>query len=380
MQVVQNAPLKFMVVSGFLGAGKTTTMTALAQYLEKSWGATSLIANDLGARNLVDAALARAVGVRVTEIAGDCICYVNDTLVDKLDRLHAAGDAFVISDIPGCGIGALDHVYLQLQERYSEAYDLAPFTVVVDPVRLRMITQAADLGLPMEECRFLLDAQLQEADCIVLNKKDLVGEAELAEDVAYLQHTYPDVPVFSISALTGEGVPELAEYLVNSKARLQRKDIGYGSDIFVRTEAQMCWFNRRSFFKTSDGGAVDFNQVIESIMNGVRDGLREAGRNVPHLKVFAEGQDGEFAKASLLGVGFDIEWTQRLASTYTKIGIVFNARAMCESDVMASIVDDAIDAVCRTFGLSEHCFFVECFGMMDEGRKAVDGGRASRIE
>ncbi len=46
-------PIRFMVVSGFLGAGKTTTMIALAEHMNKTYGETAIIANDLGA-NLVD--------------------------------------------------------------------------------------------------------------------------------------------------------------------------------------------------------------------------------------------------------------------------------------------------------------------------------------
>lgn len=33
--------IRFMVVSGFLGAGKTTTMIALAVHMNKSYGATT---------------------------------------------------------------------------------------------------------------------------------------------------------------------------------------------------------------------------------------------------------------------------------------------------------------------------------------------------
>ena len=45
--------IRFMVVSGFLGAGKTTTMIALAEHLNKTYGEAAISANDLGA-NLVD--------------------------------------------------------------------------------------------------------------------------------------------------------------------------------------------------------------------------------------------------------------------------------------------------------------------------------------
>ena len=373
--------LKFMVVSGFLGAGKTTTMAALTKHLNKEWGKTAIIANDLGAKNLVDAATTAACGCEVEEITGDCICYINETLTERLDRMHKAGNKFVMSDIPGCGIGALEHVYYQLDDRYGEKYDLAPFTVVVDPERLRMILpEQANINLPLEDCQFLLDAQLKEADCIVLNKCDLLDQATIDADVAFLKENYPTIPVFTISALTGEGIAKLAEHLVNTKARLERFSIGYGSAPFVEAEKKMSWYNRRAFFKSKDGEAFDANELIASLIEEIRAGLKKADRNVPHLKIFAFGEDDEYAKASLLGVDYDIEWNNKLASKYTKISTIINARAMCESETMAEIVDDAIDAVCEKFNAKEHCFFVESFGMMDEGRTAAEGGRATVID
>lgn len=372
--------LKFMVVSGFLGAGKTTAMTALSKWLNENWGKTAIIANDLGARNLVDAATTEACGCDVEEITGDCICYINETLTERLDRMHNNGDKFVMSDIPGCGIGALEHVYYQLDDRYGDKYDLAPFTVIVDPERLRMILpEHADINLPLEDSQFLLDAQLKEGDCIVLNKIDLLDQETIDADVAFLKETYPGIPVFTISALTGEGIPELAQHLVTSKARLERFDIGYGSEVFVRAEEKMSWYNRRAFFKSKDGSEFDVNELMEALVEGIRAGLKAANRNVPHLKIFAFGEEGEYAKASLLGVDYDIQWDQKMASRYTKVSMIINARAVCESDKMAEIVDDAIDEVNEKFNLKEHCFFVESFGMMDEGRFASDGGRATVI-
>ena len=79
--------IRFMVVSGFLGAGKTTTMIALAEYMDRNIGKTAIIANDLGA-NLVDTSLTQTSGCTVAEIGNDCICYQMDNTVDQIRRLR----------------------------------------------------------------------------------------------------------------------------------------------------------------------------------------------------------------------------------------------------------------------------------------------------
>lgn len=86
--------IRFMVVSGFLGAGKTTTMIALAEYMDRNIGKTAIIANDLGA-NLVDTSLTQTSGCTVAEIGNDCICYQMDNTVDQIRRLRDQGRRYV---------------------------------------------------------------------------------------------------------------------------------------------------------------------------------------------------------------------------------------------------------------------------------------------
>lgn len=370
------AKAKYMVVSGFLGAGKTTSMIAMTRRINEKYDSGAIIANDLGAKNLVDADYTATTDLAITEIAGDCICYQTENLVDKLNRLAADGAGVIMSDIPGCGIGALDHVYLKLNEEYPGEFDLMPFTCVVDPERLRMILpERASINLP-EEMRFLLDAQMAEADLIVLNKIDLLTPEELAADLEFIKTAYPDIPVMTMSARTGEGVEEVVDYLMTHKAAAEHREIGYGTPEFMAAEEKMCWYNRRFFAKQKEGKNIDFNAVVDDFLEGIRDGLIEAKRNVPHLKLFAAGEGSDFVKASLVGVDYDIEYERQLDQDYTAMSIVVNARAVCESETMVVIVDEATDAINEKYGLSSHVLFTECFGMADEGRG--NGGRASR--
>lgn len=374
----------YMIVSGFLGAGKTTTMIALARCINARLkaqgrdGHSAIIANDLGAKNLVDADYTRTADVAINEITGDCICYVTEDLVTQIERLAADGANIVISDIPGAGVGALDHVYLTLKEDYPGRFELLPLTCLVDPMRLRMMLPGdarQDINLP-EEIRFLLNAQLLEADLIVLNKCDLIDEEEREADLEFIRRAYPDTPVMAISARTGEGIEELVDHLLTHKANALPRDLGLDSEEFDAAEAQMCWYNRRFFAKERDGRNIDFNAVVEDFMEAIRDGLIEAKRNVPHLKLFAAGEGTDFVKCSIVGVDYDLEFERKLDQEYTAIAIIVNARATCESETFGEIVEDAMDVIKATYNLKCNVIFTECFGFADEGRR--NGGRASR--
>lgn len=377
-------PTNYMIVSGFLGSGKTTTMIAMARTINERLkaqgqpGHAAIIANDLGAKNLVDADFTRTADIDINEITGDCICYVTEDLVTAITRLADAGANIVISDIPGAGVGALDHVYLTLKDEYPGQFNLLPLTCLVDPMRLRMMLPGdarQDIHLP-EEMRFLLNAQLLEADLIVLNKCDLIDQEERQADLDFIRRAYPDTPVMAISARTGEGIPALVDYVLTHQANAQPRDLGLDSEEFDAAEAQMCWYNRRFFAKQRDEKNIDFNVVVEDLMEAIRDGLIEAKRNVPHLKLFAAGEGRDFVKCSLVGVDYDLEFERRLDQDYTAIAIIVNARATCESETFGEIVEDAMDAIKQKYGLKCNVIFTECFGFADEGRR--NGGRASK--
>ena len=370
------AKAKYMVTSGFLGAGKTTSMIAFANSVNKRGGRAAILANDLGANNIVDADFTATTDILTTQITGNCICYQHENLVDKLHQLMAGGATVILSDIPGCGIGALDHVYLQLEEREAGEFDLMPFTCIVDPERLRMIMpEAAQINLPTE-MRFLLDAQMAEADLIVLNKKDLLSSDELEKRMVFIKSSYPDTPIMAMSALTGDGVDEVVDYLLSHKAAAKHREIGYGSAEFVAAETLLSWYNRRVFLEERNDKNTDFNAVIGELFEEIRQGLKAKENNVPHLKVFASGAGDDFFKASLIGVDYDVEYARKLSQSYSAISVIINARAAADSQVMAGIVEDALDAVASRNNLKSRTFFMETFGMMEEGKG--NGGRASR--
>lgn len=272
-----------------------------------------------------------------------------------------------MSDIPGCGVGALDHTYHRLADDCADWITLAPFMVVVDPERLRMLLpERADINLP-EELVYLMKLQLEEADLVVLNKTDLLGEDEIAYDLAFLREACPDVLVMAASALRREGIAELAEFIMTHESALKNFSVR-DDEKFAQAETKLTWYNRRMFIKSLDGSKFDCNAVVDEIIEGIRIGLIERKRNVPHLKTFATAGVGDFNKCSLLGVDYDIEHTQSFVRGHKKMSMIINARAVCESRPLARLVDDAIDDVCDAHNLDCHVFFTECFGMGDEGR------------
>jgi G3E family GTPase len=83
-------PARFIMIGGFLGAGKTTAVGRLAARLTEQGLRVGLITNDQG-RNLVDTAMLRSQRFATEEIPGGCFCCRFDSLVEAPGNIRLRG-------------------------------------------------------------------------------------------------------------------------------------------------------------------------------------------------------------------------------------------------------------------------------------------------
>ena len=349
---------KFTVFSGFLGSGKTTTMMALTKYFTQNHGKAAMISNDLGNQNLADNKLANLAGCNASELTGNCICYMTETLVERLDKLFDADSCeLVISDIPGFGVGALDHVYHTLNRDYNSRYQLAPFTVLTEPRTVEMLRSGNGGDLT-----YILNTQLLEADLIVLNKCDLISEDEKAADLAWLAANYPEAKAIGISALTGDGLEELSQALIRGEASMHLPDIGYGGPEFGFAMGKICEFYCQ-YYATVCCDDFSGNDYLTALAGRIQADVGALNCEIPHLKLLAWEPEGDYGKADLLGVDRPIEVTKEFTRPCTELAVMLNASAACPSDKLEAIMTAAMEQISEQFNLILMIFKKECFGM-----------------
>ena len=348
---------KFAVVSGFLGAGKTTAMMALTKWFHDHGSRAAMISNDLGGPGLADHKLAQLAGCSASELTDKCICDQRPQLLERIRAHFAEGCELVLSDVPGFGVGALDHVYHALTKDYPGQVALAPFTVLTEPDTVRLLRGGGDADLA-----FLMNAQLAEADLIVLNKCDLLDAAQRAADTEYLQARYPDAEVLSISARTGEGLDALARALTEGSASMRRPDVGCGSKPFRSAMRRVSeyYIQYRAVVCCDD---FDGNAYLTALAERVRGGVAAAGHEIPHLKLLAWTPEGDYGKVDLLGTERPIERTRIFAGPCTDVAVVLNASAACPHKKLDEIVTGAAETVSAAYQLELAIFKKECFGM-----------------
>lgn len=350
---------KFAVIGGFLGAGKTTTMMALTRLYSERFAPAAMISNDLGEGvDLADDRLARLSGCRASQIAGECICFCHDLLRERLDACYGEGCELVVSDIPGFGVGALEHVYHGLEAECPGEYELAPFTVITEPRNVSLLrTGGGEMGK-------ILDAQLREADLIVLNKCDTIDAARVEEDRAFLSARYPEAELIAVSAREGTGLDALAHALREGKASLRHPEIDYDdealqdemgslSEYYLQYHALVCCFD-------FDGSAY-----LTELAGRVRAAFDARGYAIPHLKLLAWGPDGDFGKADLLGTDRPVELTRPFERPCTELAVILNASAACPPEELDAIVTSAAEESSAAFQLEMTVYKKDCFGMGD---------------
>src|SRR5437764_1187627 len=205
--------LRFVMVGGFLGAGKTTALARLARFFMSRGQKIGLVTNDQ-AEDLVDTNSLRAQGFPVEEVAGACFCCRFDDLVGKVERLrdHERPDVILAEPVGSC-TDLVATVVQPLKDLCGERFQVAPYGVLFKPSHgLRILRNETGAGFS-PKAAYIFRKQLEEADAILINRIDEMTPAAVDELVALVQTAYPGTPILRLSAKTGQGFEALTELL-----------------------------------------------------------------------------------------------------------------------------------------------------------------------
>ena len=203
--------IRFIMVGGFLGAGKTTTLARLGKHYLGQGKKVGIITNDQ-AEDLVDTHNLRSQGLSVAEVAGACFCCKFNDLMDKVDLLKRADKPDVILAEPvGSCTDLVATVVQPLKDLYGSKFSVAPYAVLFKPSHgLKILRNQGEGEVGFSpKAAYIFRKQLEEADAIVLNRIDELTAAEVDELAALVSAEYPGVPLLRISAKTGNGFEAL---------------------------------------------------------------------------------------------------------------------------------------------------------------------------
>jgi CobW/HypB/UreG family nucleotide-binding protein len=299
---------RLVLVNGFLGAGKTTALIALADAIRARGQRPGIITNDQSA-TLVDSLIARNHGLPAAEVAGGCFCCRFSDLIVAIDRVLACGVDFVLCEAVGSCTDVVATVIEPLRRFYTDVVELSPVSVVVDVTTVdRRLNADDDLG-------YIFRKQIEEADVVVLNKIDASASRPPA---------FTGKRVLRVSAKRGDGISEWLDVITGTPTTsTPLPSLDY--DRYASGEAMLAWLNARATT------GCDASELLQSF----RASLGSRSIEVAHLKFTVGGK--RIQLTSLDGpVSMDDEPGEEL---------IVNVRARTTPAALREAVTEAIHAV-----------------------------------
>lgn len=209
---------KIDIVSGFLGAGKTTLIKKL---LAEAFPGEKLvlIENEFGEIS-IDGGFLKDSGVQISEMSSGCICCslvgdFNKALKDVHEQFHP--DRILIEP---SGVGKLSDVIVAVENTVKDVPDmkLNSFVTVADATKVKIY---------MKNFGEFYNNQIETASTIILSRTDSIPQSKLDAAVAMLRehNSVATIVTTPWGELTGEQLIEALEGKASVAAELAKMEM-----------------------------------------------------------------------------------------------------------------------------------------------------------
>ncbi len=347
---------RYIMIGGFLGAGKTTAVAALAQRLAGLGQRVGLITNDQGSE-LVDTAMLRAKGFETEEIVGGCFCCRFNTLTDAAKRLTESTrpDVFIAEPVGSC-TDLVATVTYPLRRIYGDSFTVAPLSVLVDPVRAERVLGLAEGAQFSSKVTYIFRKQLEEADIIVITKTDTIDEARLARLRAALAAAFPKSEVLAISVRDGTGLDAWFSRMTTGE-QAERPTMAVDYALYAEGEALLGWLN--ATIQVRGVPAFDADTILKALAGEMQ---RALSGEIAHLKMTLNPDSGlgDIAAINLVRSDFVPELSLRLEAPIESAQIILNCRAEAAPEDIRDALNEAVAAI-QNGGISAKIEHLEFF-------------------
>ena len=208
--------VKFDIISGFLGAGKTTLIKKLLKEAFEGEQVV-LIENEFGEIG-IDGGFLKDAGIEIREMNSGCICcsLVGDfgaSLKEVVEKYHP--DRILIEP---SGVGKLSDVIKAVQGVEEDVdIQLNSYTTVVDAKKCKMY---------MRNFGEFFDNQVQYAGAIIMSRTDIVDEKKAMESMELLRSINEKAAIITtpIEKLDGKKILEVMEHPVSLADELLKEE------------------------------------------------------------------------------------------------------------------------------------------------------------
>ena len=348
---------RFIMVGGFLGAGKTTTVGRLAKHFTAQGLKVGIVTNDQ-TTDLVDTHNLRSQGFDVGEVAGSCFCCNFNELTATVERLtDAALPDVIIAEPVGSCTDLVATVIRPLTYVYKRPFRIAPYGVILKPSHGARILRGDPHGGFSPKAEYIFRKQLEEADFIIVNRIDELPVAEIDDLERMLERDYPDRPIVRVSAKTGDGFDVLSEVLDQDGLYGQRiMEVDY--DVYAEGEAELGWLNSQVTVEANQPFSLD--ALLMDLIGRLHGHLVAQHAETAHLKTIGLC-DGSYAVANAVSNSTSPELSLPSNTMTTHANVVVNARVAIDPAELESLVRQEVASTAAAVGASCQIITLQSF-------------------
>lgn len=186
---------KVDVISGFLGAGKTTLISKLVKEVFPGQKIV-LVENEFGEIG-IDGGFLKEAGIEIREINSGCICCtLKGDFEESLKQVVETYEPERIIIEPS-GVGKLSDILRAVKT--VDGLELSSYSTVVDGNRAKVYHR---------NFKEFFDDQIATAACVILSRTQSISEEKLADDVAIIRELNPDARIITTpwDELSGQAI------------------------------------------------------------------------------------------------------------------------------------------------------------------------------
>jgi len=337
---------QFILIGGFLGAGKSTTVARLAKHFTSQGLKVGIVTNDQ-TTDLVDTHSLRSQGFDVGEVAGACFCCSFNELTQTVDELSKTQlPDIIIAEPVGSCTDLVATVIRPLQSVYQMPLAIAPYGVILKPSHGLRILSGEQRGGFSPKAEYIFRKQIEEADFVIINRIDQLAADKVSQLADLVQQQYPGRSVIRMSAKTGQGFDAYVEFLMQ-QGQFGSRVMEVDYDIYAEGEAELGWLNSQFHFAASSAIALD--GLLIDLVSSLQSRLITERAEIAHLKAIGMA-DGNYAVANSVSSFTDCELSLASRADVTQADVVVNARVAIDPSRLEQIVREQIGATCKQFG------------------------------
>jgi len=330
--------MKLHIVGGFLGSGKTAAINNAAKRLASGGIKVGVITNDLD-KYPEDKCLVYDNYSPSEEVINGSFSSNLDNLSDKIVRLHQNDQPeYIFAESVGSCTDLVATVLKPLMVFNSDIFESLTLSIFVD-ARMLLSYLKGDKLVYGKDVLYIFEKQIEEADLLVINKIDLLMDADFPELKRLVDNNLNGKYIISQDSFNPQNLENWLDTLASLPSR-KRSSLIIDYHSYGKGETDLTWLEEEYTFSSSNNDAGEF---VFRFIDNILIGIDQQQLPIGHIK-FRLMQGEQVQNMSFTAFDND-DWKNKFVPIPSNLAkLILNARLETRNDILLTIIKNSISS------------------------------------